>query len=64
MDQVKRTYRTVKTDLKKTARGIDGTGIKGPGRQRGCVAGQSRSVRGTRAGSLTSSTGTPPRSDG
>jgi hypothetical protein len=28
MDQVKRTYRTVKTDLKKTARGIDGTDFK------------------------------------
>src|SRR5664280_1724550 len=28
MDQVKRTYRTVKTDLKKTARGIDGTDVK------------------------------------
>ena len=28
MDQVKRTYRTVKTDLKKAARGVDGTGLK------------------------------------
>jgi hypothetical protein len=28
MDQVKRTYRTVKTDLKKTARGSDGTDLK------------------------------------
>ena len=28
MDQVKRTYRSVKTDLKKTARGIDGTDFK------------------------------------
>jgi uncharacterized protein YukE len=28
MDQVKRTYRTVKTNVKKTARGVDGTDIK------------------------------------
>jgi predicted phage gp36 major capsid-like protein len=28
MDQVKRTYRNVKTDLKKTSRGIDGTDFK------------------------------------
>jgi len=28
MDQVKRTYRTVKTDLRKTARGSDGTDFK------------------------------------
>ena len=28
MDQVKRTYRTVKTDVKKTARGVDGTDFK------------------------------------
>jgi hypothetical protein len=27
MDQVKRTYRTVKTDLRKTARGSDGTDL-------------------------------------
>ena len=28
MDQAKRTYRNVKTDVKKTARGIDGTDPK------------------------------------
>jgi len=28
MDQVKRTYRTVKTDVKKAGRGIDGTDFK------------------------------------
>ncbi len=28
MDDVKRTYRTLKTDLKKAARGIDGTDLK------------------------------------
>jgi hypothetical protein len=28
MDEAKRTYRTVKTDVKKTARGVDGTDFK------------------------------------
>jgi hypothetical protein len=28
MDEAKRTYRDVKTDVKKTARGIDGTDFK------------------------------------
>ena len=28
MDEAKRTYRNVKTDVKKTARGIDGTDFK------------------------------------
>jgi hypothetical protein len=28
MDEIKRTYRNIKTDLKKSARGIDGTDFK------------------------------------
>jgi hypothetical protein len=34
MDEAKRTYRNVKTDVKKTARGIDGPGRKRRGRGR------------------------------